>query len=46
MVKQLTQGIQHFTILSNATATAADVATNFFLEPSSVGTPIAEEEVR
>lgn len=26
--------------------TAADVGTNFFLEPSSIGKPIAQEEVR
>lgn len=42
----LTAGIQHFTILSDATTTPADVGTNFFLEPSSVGKPIAQEEVR
>jgi amyloid beta precursor protein binding protein 1 len=39
-------GIQHFTILSDVLATPADVGTNFFLESSSVGKPIALEEVR
>ncbi|KAL1413018.1 hypothetical protein Q8F55_000767 [Vanrija albida] len=39
-------GIQHFTILSDAITAPADVASNFFLEPSSIGKPIAEEEVR
>ncbi|BEJ17648.1 hypothetical protein CspHIS471_0610490 [Cutaneotrichosporon sp. HIS471] len=39
-------GIQHFTILSDATTAAADVASNFFLEPASIGHPIAKEEVR
>lgn len=39
-------GIQHFTILSDAVTSAADVGTNFFLEPSSVGKSIAKEEVR
>lgn len=41
-----TSGIQHFTILSDAITAPADVASNFFLEPSSIGKPIAEEEVR
>ncbi|BEI88551.1 uncharacterized protein CcaverHIS019_0112690 [Cutaneotrichosporon cavernicola] len=39
-------GIQHFTILSDATTAATDVASNFFLEPTSIGHPIAKEEVR
>lgn len=43
---ELTSGIQHFTILSDAMTTAADVASNFFLEPTSIGQPIAKEEVR
>nr|XP_018267361.1 amyloid beta protein binding protein 1 [Kwoniella dejecticola CBS 10117]OBR89519.1 amyloid beta protein binding protein 1 [Kwoniella dejecticola CBS 10117] len=39
-------GISHFTILSPDLTTAQDVATNFFLHPDSVGSPIAEESVK
>ncbi|RSH77611.1 uncharacterized protein EHS24_003171 [Apiotrichum porosum] len=39
-------GIQHFSILSDRNTTPTDVATNFFLEASSVSKSIALEEVR
>ncbi|KAL7419270.1 hypothetical protein Q5752_006107 [Cryptotrichosporon argae] len=38
-------GIAHFAILSDTSTTMADVGSNFFLHPSSVGKPIAAEEV-
>ncbi|WWD09605.1 hypothetical protein V865_007733 [Kwoniella europaea PYCC6329] len=39
-------GISHFTILSPDLTTSQDVATNFFLHPDSVGSPIAEQSVK
>nr|XP_019049437.1 amyloid beta protein binding protein 1 [Kwoniella bestiolae CBS 10118]OCF28367.1 amyloid beta protein binding protein 1 [Kwoniella bestiolae CBS 10118] len=39
-------GISHFTILSPHLTTSQDVATNFFLHPDSVGSPIAEQSVK
>ncbi|RXK39228.1 amyloid beta protein binding protein 1 [Tremella mesenterica] len=39
-------GISHFTILSSNVTTSQDVATNFFLHPTSIGRPIASEAVR
>ncbi|EIW72572.1 hypothetical protein TREMEDRAFT_58742 [Tremella mesenterica DSM 1558] len=39
-------GISHFTILSSNVTTSQDVATNFFLHPTSIGRPIAFEAVR
>ena len=39
-------GISHFTILSPLNTTDQDVATNFFLHPSSVGKPLATEVVK
>ena len=34
-------GISHFTVLSPQLTTTSDVATNFFLHPSSIGTSAA-----
>ncbi|WWC86452.1 uncharacterized protein L201_001329 [Kwoniella dendrophila CBS 6074] len=39
-------GISQFTILSPDLTTSQDVATNFFLHPDSVGSPIAEQSVK
>lgn len=39
-------GVSSFTICSERSATSKDVATNFFLQSTSVGQPIAVELVR